>query len=151
MPVIVVGADTEAGLAILEGLSEPNREIRAFVSDHKVAESLRSSGFKVALGDVSDGSHVEAASTACFSAVLIVEAATDDRQRSFASTRAQVLDAWASAVLASKVRRVLWVSADEPPSLQNEEVATVDPTDPNMVERIVALDDAQSMRVDPSI
>ena len=63
MPVIVVGADTEPGRVVLQALLEPGREVRAFVSDEKVAEQLRALGVKVALGDVSDDSHLEGAAT----------------------------------------------------------------------------------------
>ena len=86
MPVIVVGADTEPGRVVLQALLEPGREVRAFVSDEKVAEQLRALGVKVALGDVSDDSHLEGAATNCFSAVLITQASSDGRERSFATS-----------------------------------------------------------------
>src|SRR3970040_1949209 len=41
MPVIVVGADTEQGRAVIEGLIEPGREVRAFVTDVDAAAELR--------------------------------------------------------------------------------------------------------------
>ncbi len=59
MPVIVVGADTPQGRAVVEGLVEPGREVRAFVSDPIVGAELRDMGVKVALGDVSDDSHIQ--------------------------------------------------------------------------------------------
>ena len=145
MPVIVVGADTSAGQAILDGLAEPDREIRAFVSDESVCGNLKRSGFKVALGDVSDESHVETASTRCFSAILIVEAAMDDRERSFAQNVDDVLRGWARAVANSEVTRVIWVSHAEHPRTQTREVVRVDPDDPELVEKVVALDDAQTI------
>ena len=151
MPLIVVGADTDTGRAIVEGLTDPAREVRAFVSDEKTASELRSMRVKVALGDVSDDSHVEAASTACFTAVLIAEAAFDNRERSFAKSAEEVFDGWAAAVTASKVKRVLWVTADETPGLAIDEVAMLDPSDPKLVEKVVALDDAQTIGVDPII
>ncbi len=61
MPVIVVGADTEIGLASIEGLLARQGEVRAFVTDPEVGASLRERRVKVALGDVSDPSHIEAA------------------------------------------------------------------------------------------
>ncbi|MCH7900680.1 MAG: NAD(P)H-binding protein [Acidobacteria bacterium] len=143
MPVIVVGADTTAGQAILQRLQKPEREVRAFVSDERVGAQLKKSGFKVALGDVSDESHIETASTRCFSAILIAEAATDDRERSFAGTVDEVLGGWARAVVNSEVTRVIWVSQADHPPTPTREVARVDPDDPELVEKVVALDDAQ--------
>ena len=145
MPLIVVGADTRAGQAILEPHDPRQREIRAFVSDEDIGLGLKSRGFKVAIGDVSDESHVEAASTRCFSAVLITEAATDSRERSFATTTDQVLTGWASAVSNSKVRRVIWVTAGDPPAVDVDEVAVLAPDEPRLAQRIIELDDAFSL------
>ncbi len=141
MPVIVVGADTPIGMAVIQGLLEPGREVRAFVSDPDVAASLRSEGVKVALGDVSDDSHIQGAASNCFSAVLVAEAACDDRERSFASTRDQVLSGWAAAVAASRVRRTIWIG-ENVPLVETPEKAEVPPTARDLVERVVALDNA---------
>lgn len=146
MPVIVIGADTRHGRAILRRMRvQPDRELRAFVSSESVAGELKQEGVKVALGDVSDESHIEGASMRCFSAVLIAEAASDDRERAFADTAAEVLSGWARAVARSQVRRVIWVSGSEPPDTATEEVAIVDPADPELVEKVAALDDAQTI------
>ena len=142
MPVIVVGADTEAGAGILDALHDPRREIRAFVSDEDVAERLRERGYKVALGDVSDQSHVEGASTRCFSAVLIGEAARDQRERSFAKSYDSVLRGWAKAVESASVTRVIWVVDHEPPETATE-VAVVPPDDPGLSSKVAELDDAR--------
>ena len=115
MPVIVVGADTDSGEAIVEELSQPGREVRVFVSDDSRVDRYRAQGLKVALGDVSDDSHIWGAATRCFSAVLITEAADDDRERSFARSPQAVLQGWADAVTRAGVRRVIWVSGDDPP------------------------------------
>lgn len=145
MPMIVVGADTESGRRILEGIDGPEREIRVFVTDPDQAADYKARGFKVALGDVSDDSHVEAAATRCFSAVLIAEAAGDERERSFAENAHEVLIGWAEAVSRSSVRRVIWVSGEEPPRTRVDEVAVVDPTLPDLADQVVALDDAHSI------
>ena len=73
MPVIVVGADTSKGRAVVEELVAPGREVRAFVSDPGAGAELRELGVKVALGDVSDDSHVQGACMNCFTAVLITD------------------------------------------------------------------------------
>lgn len=143
MPVIVVGADTPTGSQIVDAMLDPAREIRVFVSDPDEGLRLRERGAKVALGDVSDDSHLEAAATQCFSAVLITEAARDGRERSFARDEAAVLEAWASAV--TGVRRVIWVHDGEPPPTVASEVAVVPPDDPDVVDRVVALDNAREI------
>jgi putative NADH-flavin reductase len=145
VPVIVIGADTKPGQAILEGLQQPNREVRAFVTDENVGSNLKRRGFKVAIGDVSDESHIETASSKCFSAILVAEAATDERERSFAATTDEVLNGWANAMVNSGVTRVIWVSRTDYPRTSTTEVAKVDPRDPELVEKVVTLDDAQTI------
>ncbi len=143
MPVIVVGADTKLGRQITDALLEPQREVRVFVSDESQAEQLRRGGAKVALGDVSDDSHIEGAATRCFSAVLVTAAATDDRERSFADSESKVLEAWARGV--AGVQRVIWVHDGTVPPINVEEVAHVSPSDPDVVRRVVELDDLKSL------
>lgn len=147
MPVIVVGADTPNGREIVAALVQPWREVRAFVSDPATAEELRGQGVKVALGDVSDGSHVGAACTNCHTVVLIVEAASDGRERSFAPTADAVLDGWAEAVGDAGVARVIWVGDTDRAvrSVRSVESATVTPDDPDLVATVVALDDAATL------
>jgi putative NADH-flavin reductase len=145
MPLIVVGADTPAGNAILEEVSPREREIRVFVTDEDRGLELKDLGFKVATGDVSDDSHIEAASTRCFSAVLIAEAATDERERSFAKTREEVLAGWARAISSSAVTRAIWVLDDDPPDTDVAEVVAVKPTDPNLARSVIDLDEAASI------
>lgn len=143
MPVIVIGADTPSGREIIERLLSPDREVRAFVTDPDTAESLRGMGVKVALGDVSDDSHIAGACLNCFSAVLVTEAAADHRQRSFAPTPHQVLQGWSRAVQSAAVRRVIWVAGDDPvPETAIAEVATVDRSRPDLAETVYALDQA---------
>ncbi|HET9260029.1 MAG TPA: hypothetical protein VFP42_07865 [Acidimicrobiia bacterium] len=145
MPVIVVGADTPEGALIIDRLHSPDREVRVFVSDVERGLELKERGFKVAIGDVSDESHVEAAATRCFSAVLVGEAAYDDRLRSFAKEADQVLRGWANAVTNSKVRRVIWVADGDPPKVDVLEVAQVDPDDPDLADKVYSLDEVESL------
>lgn len=151
MPVIVVGADTPPGLAILEGLQDSERDIRAFVSDEDAGADLKRRGFKVALGDVSDESHVEGAATRCFTAILVTEAATDDRERSFASDSVNVLEGWSRAVTNSGVSRVIWVSGEDTPGTRVSEVARVDPNDPALTQKVLELDEAQTISTNPEV
>ena len=143
MPVIVVGADTPQGRAVVEGLVEPGREVRAFVSDPIVGAELKEKGVKVAFGDVSDDSHIQGACTNCFTAVLVSEAARDQRERSFAANEQQVLEGWAAAAAASGVTRVIWVHDGELPPVRVREVRTVSPEHPDLVGEVAALDDSR--------
>lgn len=147
MPLIVIGADTYAGESILGRLErhQPEREIRAFVTDEAKGLELKERGFKVATGDVSDESHVEAAALRCFSAVLVAEAAHDTRLRSFADSAEEVLQGWARAVAGSQVRRVIWVTDRAYPETAAPEVTSVDPSSPDLADTVAALDDAQSI------
>jgi uncharacterized protein YbjT (DUF2867 family) len=143
MPVIVVGADTEPGRAVIDEIADSRREIRVFVSDEDEAAAFRARGLKVALGDVSDESHLEAAARMCFTAVLISEAAEDARVRSFANEASQVLEGWARATKGAGVTRVIWVTDAEPPPTDTPEVATVSPAQRKFAESVAALDEAQ--------
>lgn len=116
-----------------------------FVTDAATGQRMKDRGFKVATGDVSDESHVEAAAHRCFSAVLIAEAADDGREHSFAATPAEVLQGWANAVSNSGVTRVIWVTDLEPPPTRVTEMARVDPSDPDLAATILALDEAHSI------
>jgi hypothetical protein len=145
MPLIVVGADTPAGALILDRLDPSAREVRVFVTDEASGLEMRERGFKVATGDVSDESHVEAASLRCFSAVLIAEAASDGRDRAFATTTGEVFEGWARAISNSDVTRVIWVTEDESPETHAREVTSVDPSEPGFAESVVALDEAHSI------
>jgi putative NADH-flavin reductase len=147
MPVIVVGADTPLGTVIVDHLVAPDREIRAFVTDPAAGSELRRRGVKVAVGDLSDSSHVEGACLACYSAVLVMDATTDGRELAFASASESVLEGWAGAVRSS-VRRVLWVGDADPPATGVAETAVVRVAgrDPAEVAReVAALDDAAEL------
>lgn len=145
MPVMVIGADTPRGDRIISRFLDPEREVRAFVSDPRAAERLRQGGAKVALGDVSDDSHVAGACLNCFSVVLVEEAAGDARERAFAATPGAVLEGWARAVDSAGVRRVIWVAEEAPPPVSVEEVAVVDPHDENVAEKVFELDGARQI------
>ena len=147
MPVIVVGADTPVGLSIVSALIEPDREVRAFVTDPDVSASLKAQGVKVALGDVSDPSHVGGACLNCFSAVLVTEAARDDRERAFAPDRQAVLDGWAEAAREADVTRVIWVdSLGDLTSTGIEQTAVVRPAEvDDVAAEVVRLDDAAAI------
>lgn len=143
MPVMIVGADSPTGRRIAERLFDPAREVRVFVTDPEAAEEWRSTGAKVALGDVSDDTHVAGACLNCFSVVLVGEAATDSRTRSFASTPAAVMTGWANAVGSAGVRRVIWVIEGEPPATSVPEVAVVHPATDGLADEVYGLDSAR--------
>lgn len=111
MPVIVIGADTPVGEAVVQAVLPAAAEVRAFVSEEAAAEGLRRRGVKVALGDISDFSHVEAAALNCFCAVLVVDASTDGRKPAFARDTAAVVEGWAAAIRNAGLHRTIWVSS----------------------------------------
>lgn len=145
MPVIVVGADTPLGSQVTARLFDPEREVRVFVSDPDSAEHYRRLGAKVALGDVSDDSHVAGAALNCHSAVLVEEAARDERTRSFAADPESVMTSWKRAVESAGVKRVLWLARSPVPPTDAPEVAVVDPGGTEAVEEIYRLDAAREI------
>lgn len=128
MPAIVIGADADLGYRVAAALTRRQGEVRGFVTDPASAGPLRRLGIKVAVGDVSDASHIEGAAHDAFSAVLMAEAALDDRERSFASSYEALVEAWASGLKDAGVRRIIWVGADPiPPRLADgTESASID-------------------------
>lgn len=112
MPVIVIGADTPAGDAIVDALLPNAVEVRVFISDEDRTAEFKRRGTKVATGDVSDASHVEGAALRCFCAVLVVEAAHDARPRAFAGEPESVVAGWAAAAREAAVQRVIWVGSE---------------------------------------
>jgi nucleoside-diphosphate-sugar epimerase len=154
MPVIVVGADTPLGEAAVAALLGRDGEVRAFVSDPVAAATLRERGVKVAVGDVSDASHIGGAALQAFSAVLVPECAFDARERAFADDAAAITEAWAEEISAAGVRRAIWVAderlpgGDEPFRERIAEVAVVDVQGRSPAAAaadIAALDDAGSL------
>jgi uncharacterized protein YbjT (DUF2867 family) len=103
MPVIVIGADTPLGATVIDALTAPGREVRAFVTDGAAADRLRASGIRVAVGDFADGSHISAAALGCFSAVLLAPAADSSPPED------DVLAVWARSVTAAEIDRAIWV------------------------------------------
>jgi len=143
MPVIVIGADSAVGAAVIRAVARPDREVRAFVSNPERAEELRRTGIKVALGDLSDGSHVEIASLGCFAAILIPGAADDGRELAFAADPAEVPRTWAQAISNAAVQRAIWIGRAEESSAP--ESCTIDGaglSDEEVAIRAAELDDA---------
>lgn len=144
MPVIVIGADTPEGREITRALLDRDGEVRAFVTDPAAVAELRERGVKVALGDVSDGSHVGGAAMGCFSAVLVAKAAEDERERAFAATAAEVWAGWAEGLADAGVARVIWVGEGDPPKPMRAlaaEVVSVYVTRPDLAAEVRRLDD----------
>jgi nucleoside-diphosphate-sugar epimerase len=145
VPVIVVGADHPLGQAVVERIHRPGRELRAFVSSPGAAEPLRRLGVKVAVGDLSDGSHLVGASLHCFSAVLVAAAPADGRELGFAGSVGEALTAWAGAVREAGVKRVIWIAETPPPRAGAPEEISVDPggrSPLEVAEEVARLDEA---------
>ena len=109
MPVIVIGADTPLGEVVCDALSGRGGEVRAFVSDPQRMRRLRTRAVKVAVGDVSDSSHVAGAALGCFTAVLVGEAASDARERAFSDDPRGTIAVWIEAVAEASVQRLIWL------------------------------------------
>jgi uncharacterized protein YbjT (DUF2867 family) len=108
MPAIVVGADTPLGREIVPMLVSRGGEVRAFVSRRTAGDELRRVGAKVAVGDLSDGSHIAAAAYQAFTAVLVESALTDGRELAFAEAKA-VPTVWRDAIREAGVQRAIWI------------------------------------------
>lgn len=113
MPVLVVGADHPVGRAIIGAFASRDGEVRAFISDAAEVEALKSQRVKVAIGDLSDGTHVGGAAINCFSLVFVTMTAHDERERAFAEQPAELFAQWQVAIDMSRVQRVIWVEDDQ--------------------------------------
>ena len=152
MPVIVIGADTEVGSAVATSLTNRDGEVRAFVSNPAAVGPLRKRGVKVAIGDVSDASHIDGAARRAFAAVVIAECGEDGRERSFAATPAAVHAAWAEGLRGAEIQRLIWVGpgagVPDPLAQAAPEVAAVDTSDRSAQEiatEVARLDDLASL------
>jgi hypothetical protein len=108
MPVLVIGADTELGHAIVPALQPASGEIRVFASDADAVADYRSFA-KVAVGDVSDGTHVGGAAIGAFCAIVIAAAAHDERERHFADSTEELFAQWADGLRDAGISRVIVV------------------------------------------
>lgn len=150
MPVIVIGADHPIGQAIVGRLTTSGGEVRAFVTDRDRGELMRSAGIKVAIGDVSDGSHVGGAAIGAHTAILVVPAAADGRDPAFAAVE-EVPDVWARAMAGAGVTRVIAVGDDPVPLAGIPETASVSVTGRSpgeIAEAVAALEGADRLVFD---
>ncbi|HEX6256309.1 MAG TPA: NmrA family NAD(P)-binding protein [Euzebyales bacterium] len=108
MPVLVTGAEHGLGAAVTEQLLAAGGEVRAFLDatsvGDDVAAALRARGCKVAVGELDDEGHMEAALAQVHTVAHCVVGPLED-------PAAQVADAatLASALLGAGVRRLVWV------------------------------------------
>lgn len=158
MPLIVIGADTPQGEAIVEAASARGGEIRAFVTDPDKATLMRSRGLKVAMGDISDASHVGGAAIGAFCAVLISTAATDARERSFSTDPDATVTSWIDEVVRAGVNRIILVADSPLPRAAAAvhgapESAIIEATSlevSEVADRVISLDSARSLPTQPS-
>lgn len=109
MPVLVVGADGAAGRAAVELLVRSFGEVRAYadaaVTTDDDAAALRSLDVKVAVGDLDDEAHLEAALEQVFTVVHLAGGPftpPDEVLDSFATT--------VSAAIGAGCRRLVWAT-----------------------------------------
>lgn len=149
MPVIVIGADTELGHAIVPALRPASGEIRLFASDAEAVSGYRTFA-KVAVGDISDGSHVGGAAIGAFCAIVIAAVASDDRERHFAESTDELFAQWADGLGDAGISRVIVVGgADELPEATHldaigAEYTFIDTTDLTTTDVIAAVAAAES-------
>ncbi len=108
MPVIVIGADTELGHAVIPALHPASGEIRLFASNPDAVAGYRGVA-KVAVGDISDGTHVGGAAIGAFCAIVIAAVAHDDRERYFAANPMALFAQWAAGLADADIGRVVLV------------------------------------------
>lgn len=149
MPVIIVGADTPVGRGIVETLTAGSGEVRVFVTDPQRAEEFRRAGCKVAMGDVSDSSHVALAAFECFTAVLIADAAIDDRERAFAQTPRSVLEGWQEAIGEAGVQRQIWIEPTDRDGLpiipSGKELAVLSAAEDELAQQVATINELESI------
>jgi hypothetical protein len=117
VPAIIIGADTPLGSAIASGIDATDREVRAFVSDPATSADLRALGINTAVGDVSDGSHISAAASGCFTAIIDPTMALDVRERSFSTSPDTTILIWGQGLQEAGVTRIIWLQHDAIPSI----------------------------------
>jgi len=151
IPVLVIGADTDLGRALVPALRSDAAELRVFCSDPAAAEPYR--GFaKIAVGDISDGTHVGGAATGAYCAVVIAAAAHDARERAFATDTESLFGQWAGGLAEAEVHRIIVVGErhlvpdPDPLSAACSDYHTVDTADraiASVVDEIVSLEAAR--------
>jgi hypothetical protein len=123
MPVLVIEADTDLGHAIVPALRPASGEVRLFASDAAAVARYRGVA-KVAVGDISDGTHVGGAATGAFCAIVIAAAAHDERERYFAAGTRELFRQWADGLAESGISRVI-VVGDPPQVPEPDPLSTV--------------------------
>jgi hypothetical protein len=134
---------------VIDRLLHPDREVRAFVSDPATADRLKKRGAKVALGDLSDSSHVAGAALRCFTMVLIGPAADDGREIGFATDPAALFRGWVQAAEEARAQRIIWVTDEKTPAslIETAQVRVGDRVLDEIAEEVARKDDAASLSV----
>ena len=105
----------------------------------------------MAVGDLSDGSHIGAAADRSFTAVLVVAAATDGRPLAFSIDASGVLKTWTTALREARVQRAIWVGDPAPHLIEESapEVIVVDPAgraEADVADEVADLNDRKNLR-----
>ena len=137
------------GIAIVTALTAGSGEVRVFITDPSFAEEFRRAECKVAIGDVSDASHVAVAAFDCFTAVLIADAAADDRERSFASTPSLVLEGWCDAIREAGIQRQIWIEPSDlnglPVIPTGTEIAILSPATDELARAVTTINELEEI------
>jgi uncharacterized protein YbjT (DUF2867 family) len=126
MTVAVVGGSGLIGRATLRRLVGRDPEVRALVRRPAAAESLRSVGVKVAVGDVIDSAALEAVVAGAFSVVHLVGSVNEPSEAAYRRANVESVERTLEAAVASRVRRVAVVShAGASPDADNPYLRTM--------------------------
>ncbi len=108
MPVLVTGAEDGLGVRVIERLRASDGEVRAFLdataAGETAAATLRSRGCKVALGELDDEGHLEAAMAQVHTVAHCWGGALHDLDQ-----QVVVAATLAAALLGAGVRRLVWI------------------------------------------
>lgn len=108
MPVMITGAEAGLGAGVIEHLRPTGGELRAYLDATTATEDdaarLRASGCKVALGELDDEGHLEAALEQVHTVAHCWTGPLHDPQ-----AQVEVAATLSSAVLGAGVRRLIWV------------------------------------------
>lgn len=107
MPVLVAPADTPVGVALVRALREDGAEVRAYATGDGDVPALRAAGAFVAVGDLDDEGHLDAAMTDAHTVIgLHADPLASDARRLDEHLRVLATAAWKAEVARLVVRSV---------------------------------------------
>lgn len=116
MPVLVAPADTPLGVALVRALRDDGAEVRAYATGDGDVPALRAAGAYVAVGDLDDEGHLDAAMTDAHTVIgLHADPLAGDARHLDEQLRVLVTAAWKAEVSRLVVRSVPRASSGADP------------------------------------